>query len=386
MELNLDLVKEFDTLYSTRSSGKINVWNICIKKDDTIAYICTYTGQEGGKITEHIKKISVGKNIGKKNETTVVEQAISEAQSAWNKKKDKNGCRTDRDELKDALTFVPMSAQYFEERKKYINFETAYVQPKLDGVRCVLKKEGNEIKMFSKNGLEFNNLDHIKDLVSKLKFDDNVCLDGELYTEKFPFNKINGYVRRLDNKLKKDDLECIKNIDYHIFDCFDIDNVDWEYENRHKYLIKLLKKNKTQTLTLVKTIPIKEIEQVYDINKQFIDQGYEGIMIRNSLGKYKNSKTRSNDLQKYKLFKDDEYEITGFQEGEARDEGTVIWMCKIKNNKEFAVRPKGTLEERREMFKNGEKCIGKMLTVKYQELSDKGIPRFPVGLRIREID
>ena len=50
------------------------------------------------------------------------------------------------------------------------------------------------------------------------------------------------------------------------------------------------------------------------------------------------------------------------------------------------VRPTGTLEERGKMFKNGKKYVGKMLTVKYQELSEDGIPRFPVGKSVREID
>ena len=61
-----------------------------------------------------------------------------------------------------------------------------------------------------------------------------------------------------------------------------------------------------------------------------------------------------------------EYEILGYKEGEGRDKGTVIWICKVyKDSKEstFSVRPKGTLEFRKELFKNGDLYIGKKLTV-----------------------
>ena len=122
------------------------------------------------------------------------------------------------------------------------------------------------------------------------------------------------------------------------------------------------------------------------MNDKYIEHGFEGIIIRNGNGIYKNSKSRSNDLQKFKLFKDDEFEIVNFEEGDGQDKGTVIWVCITKDKKKFRVRPKGTIDERKKYFIEGNKKIGKKLTVKYQEMSEDGIPRFPIGLRIREID
>ena len=78
-----------------------------------------------------------------------------------------------------------------------------------------------------------------------------------------------------------------------------------------------------------------------------------------------------------------EYEIVGFKQGDGRDKGTVIWVCKT-DNKEFSVRPKGTIDSRKELFINAKSCIGKKLTVIYQELSEMGVPRFPVGKAIRD--
>ena len=83
-------------------------------------------------------------------------------------------------------------------------------------------------------------------------------------------------------------------------------------------------------------------------------------------------------------FKEGEYLIVGFKEGDGRDKGTVIWICKTEDNREFSVRPKGSMESRREYYDKGATYVGKKLTVIYQELSEMGVPRFPVGKAIRE--
>jgi DNA ligase-1 len=80
---------------------------------------------------------------------------------------------------------------------------------------------------------------------------------------------------------------------------------------------------------------------------------------------------------------EDEYRIIDFKEGEGRDAGAVIWVCETADGKEFTARPRGTMEQRREWFNDGESYIGKNLTVVYQELTEDGKPRFPVGKALR---
>ena len=111
---------------------------------------------------------------------------------------------------------------------------------------------------------------------------------------------------------------------------------------------------------------------------------YEGAILRNRDSIYEFR--RSKHLQKFKTFSDDEFEIIDFKEGTGHDLGTVIWKCKTKSGKEFDVRPIGTVQERSELFKNGDILVGKMLTVTYQELSEFGVPRFPVGKTIRDYE
>ena len=89
-------------------------------------------------------------------------------------------------------------------------------------------------------------------------------------------------------------------------------------------------------------------------------------------------------MQKYKEFHEEEYPIVGFDQGDGRDKGTVIWKCQTKEGRVFSVRPRGTHEYRNDLFKNGKLYVGKQLTVIFQELSELNVPRFPVGKAIRD--
>ena len=117
----------------------------------------------------------------------------------------------------------------------------------------------------------------------------------------------------------------------------------------------------------------------------YVHMGFEGIMIRDRRGKYLLAE-RSNNLLKFKKFQTEEYEIIGSNEGTGKDAETVIWICKNQRGESFAVRPTGSLAERKRMFIDRNKLMGKMLTVQFQNLTEYGFPRFPVGLGIRDYE
>ena len=87
-----------------------------------------------------------------------------------------------------------------------------------------------------------------------------------------------------------------------------------------------------------------------------------------------------------KTFLDGEYRIVDYLEGTGNEAGCVIWGCETPDGQTFRVRPRGTQEDRKVLFQNGNDYIGKMLTVRYQELTDEGVPRFPVGIAIRDYE
>jgi DNA ligase-1 len=122
------------------------------------------------------------------------------------------------------------------------------------------------------------------------------------------------------------------------------------------------------------------MSEIEDAHSHYTEYGYEGIMIRGN-GLYKHG--RSKDLLKYKKFKDSEYLVVGHTEGTGAHAGTVIFTCQSGSDKTFNVVMNGPLEKRREMLKHVDDYYGKYLTVKYQELSSDGVPRFPIGLGFR---
>ena len=93
---------------------------------------------------------------------------------------------------------------------------------------------------------------------------------------------------------------------------------------------------------------------------------------------------RNSDLLKYKYFIDSEYKIIGLKIEINNGIELPMWRCITDGGKEFTCRPIGSYAHKKELLINNEKYIGKMLTVKYQELSDDGIPRFGVGKSIRQ--
>jgi DNA ligase-1 len=107
-------------------------------------------------------------------------------------------------------------------------------------------------------------------------------------------------------------------------------------------------------------------------------------MLRNATGVYRG--VRSKELQKYKEFQDDEYEVVDFRQGEGQEEGCVLWVCRTPSGTPFSVRPRGTREDRAVLYQKGADYVGQRLTVRFQELTDDGVPRFPVGIAFRDYE
>jgi ATP-dependent DNA ligase len=126
-------------------------------------------------------------------------------------------------------------------------------------------------------------------------------------------------------------------------------------------------------------------EQIEEYKEMFNENGYEGIIIRNANGKYLMGH-RSNDLLKYKDFVDDEFLVVGAKTGVGRFSDCVIWVCKTQDGKTFDVNHKCSMEKRKKYFQVRHNYIGRMLTVRYQNLSKDGLPIFPVGIDFRDYE
>ena len=393
----------FPELQGEATTGKTKMWSIRVLERDTTGVIETTHGYIDGKKQVNEKVISVGKNIGKKNETTPLQQAVSEAKASWIKKKEsgysplgvttspitvsditKGVAAVDLDESEsdeddsgrgkgiDKDVPSPMLAHDFLKRGKSIKFP-CYAQRKYDGTRCVaISGKG----LYSRNKKRYPHLDHIVAEINKLP--STIILDGELYSDTLTFQEIVGIVKR--ETLKEGDEKKQLQIKLHVYDIIN----KAPYELRYTNLQILFNKYKFQHLVLVKSDICESEEAIKELHARYVAEGFEGLMLRNKTGLYKNS--RSVDLQKFKEFFDGEFKIVAYKEGEGLEAGCVIWVCEAENGLQFACRPRGTREVRVELYSDGDKYVGKKLTVRYQEMTDSNVPRFPVGIAIRDYE
>ena len=384
---------DFPTLFGEASTGKRKVYNIKVV-ENTTASGATYGtivkeyGYEDGKKQINEKDIYEGKNIGRSNETTALEQAISEARNSWQKKRSEGYKPADDEDSgeEEAASAgagrhkaiaedvpAPMLAHDFNKRGHNIKFP-CYVQRKYDGTRCVAVPGTG---LFSRNRKAYPNLDHIKAELSVLP--PSLILDGELYSDELTFQDIVGMVKR--ETLKAGDQVKQLKVQFHVYDIIS----DAPYEERLGRLQALMAAYNFTYIKLVKTEVAAASQDVKCLHAAYVAEGYEGIMLRNAAGLYKVG-NRSADLQKYKEFLDTEYPVVGFKEGEGAEAGCVIWLCRTPEGREFACRPRGTREDRQALFADGASYVGKPLTVRYQELTDEGLPRFPVGIAFRDYE
>ena len=408
-------LSSYPTLYGTDKSGRTKMWQITIESFDNgnKAIVTTMYGLVDGKKQLTERTYTTGKNIGKSNETTPYEQALSEARSKWNDKKEKEGYtvgdaevpssggkqesnapESDDQDIPQTTKILPMLAHVFDpaksktkKSKSVLNFP-CYIQPKLDGVRCVCYLSDDKTKVLaqSRTGAYFESVGHITtELLGPFSTNPELgglILDGELYSEEMPFEVLVGLVKK--KKLTEQDIKQLSLVSYNVYDIVDLSGT-MTFSERYDKLQRVVEILQNPYIHLVTTVIGNNENDFREFFASCIRDGFEGVMLRTTQGKYR-CNYRSHDLQKYKEFMESEYEIVGYREAEGRDKGTVVWICKVGDGTEnvFSVRPKGTMDSRRELYANGSKYVGKMLTVVYQELSEGGVPRFPVGKCIRD--
>ena len=277
--------------------------------------------------------------VSRTNVKTGYEKALARAKTMWTNEKTKG------------VQILPMLANKWEDRHHYIT-EPFYVQPKLDGVRLLVSKSG----CFSRTGKVVNGVEH---LTKDLK--DGEWLDGECYAPGKTFEEITSMFKMNPQKLE-----------FHVFDYFNTHKPDLPFAERQKRVT-------------VETLLVQKKSDIHKLHAKFVNQGHEGIMIREATSIYEIGK-RSNYLLKFKEFQTEEYEIIGANCGHGRDADAVVWVCKTATGHEFTVRPEGTIKQREVYYANRNRYIGKLLTVRFQNLTALGVPRFPVGVVIRDYE
>jgi DNA ligase 1 len=458
-------------------------------------------GVRGGKLTETTRYVTQGKNLGKSNETTPLQQAISEAESLARAQLDAGyialpSSSVIDDDINDdgegkkigntvqAKTMAagpteqvlfPMLAHEYSKHIATVTFP-CILQPKLDGIRLIagpgraslkgpLSSKLQPLTLRTRTG-KLLPAGSFGDLALQLAphVPEGVYLDGEMYMHGHRFEEITSMFKHGDVGLQ-----------YCVYDLFDASKPHMSTTERFEQLAKIVNKvmnthansglpptTKGPSSTLGQHVPFATMARVNsrvgtskgdvdDAHAAYVELGYEGVMIRSMKGPYEPGK-RSKNLLKLKAFVTDEFEIIDVIEADGADVGTAIFVCRVpgrghsadatttsnnstttSNNSTttsmttsattssstnindaddmpnarsdddikkkmvimtrsstFNVRMKASREVRRaylqQFRRDPTSIIGRMVTVRYQELTANGIPRFPVALALRDYE
>ena len=359
---------QFQPLYKPDTKGNACVWSIAVNDDSyTISH-----GKVGGKIQDKTT-ICAPKNVGRSNESTGAQQALKEAEAKWIERKDRKGYGLTVEEATDCEK--PMLAMDFHKAGHRISFP-CLVQPKLDGVRAFIKRVSNdEITITSRTGKDFPaDLSHIKEWARRT-MDVGLVLDGELYIHGKELEDIVSAVKKTKPSTA--------DVKFWIFDYVDptdgfIQRIDWLNEN---FFIN--NDLSGEPIVLIETFEARSEVDLKNMHRGYVAEGFEGIMLRNFTGAYKAGK-RSPDLQKYKLFLDEEFMIMGVLEDK---DGNPVFRL-VCGDDSFTCVLKGDKDVNRAKYITGNAdVIGEYMTVKYQKkYRDSGLPQFPTGVAIRNYE
>lgn len=343
------------TLYKKDSKGKLRIWVIRTEGAEIIENYGLIEGKQARN-----NKTCKGKNLGKSNETTPEQQAILEMKSRVAKKRDE-GYKNTQQEAMDEMIVLPMLAKSYDKEHKKIEWP-CFVQPKLDGMRALY----HDGRLISRKGKEIKTMGHI---LTALK-DVNIILDGELYVHGETFQEN----MKLIKKYREGQTEKV------CFHVYDIVAPDLPYINRYAILRDVVSSLKTTTVKLVPSTCIYDEEQLKEEHQYNLSAHFEGSMIRWGDDGYKID-GRSSNLLKYKDFQDVTATIIDVLPQDARPTHGML-LCKNSMGV-FKATPKVSHTEREEMLTNKQNYIGTTAEIRYFELTEDGLPRFPVCVGFR---
>tara|TARA_R100000655_G_scaffold46945_1_gene83936 strand:- start:560 stop:1405 length:846 start_codon:yes stop_codon:yes gene_type:complete len=281
------------------------------------------------------------------------------------------------------MRYKPMLAYPVSDKPIDYN-KPVFLQPKLDGVRCLIQYEGGGIcKAYSRTGKEWKNIDHI--LMNLTEFfveHPNIVLDGELYNHdlKDDFEKIISLVR----KTKPTDEDRVESAEMVQFHCYDTIMKHMPYHDRAKFLISNLRDSYCVRFLPAFSVDCEERSKLY--HQENLGAGYEGSILRTN-DVYKCG--RSWSLRKFKDFSDAEATITGFVEGKGKRKGTLGKFLMVDDDgNEFGCPPgKGyNYQDMKNLLFRAPHYIGAKATFTYFERTKAGSYRHPLFKCIRDYE
>lgn len=352
---------EFDKLYKRDLNGGIRVW--WVEADYQALRYRTHSGLEGGAIVCSGWTNWDGPSMSDRVQTLYTKQL---GQGRYHR---------DKVDIDNFVYHKPMLAKTYDGKVRSKPF---FMQPKLDGIRCVATSEG----LFSRTGKQFTSIPHIsRALTSFFEQFPDAILDGELYNHELhnDFNKIVSLVRRGDPSPEVERL-----VQYHIYDMFS----PMRFKGRWNFLGHLGMNlypviQVVDTICSVKGPPNPELNDPDRLMADWIEMGFEGMMVRYDTTGYEPGK-RSWQLQKRKNFLTEEFSLVGISEGQGNRSGIAGFITyTLPDGRTFKSGIRGDYAYCHSILYNKDLYVGGTGTVRFANWTPNGIPRFPVTIDLQ---
>jgi DNA ligase-1 len=260
-----------------------------------------------------------------------------------------------------------------------------FIQPKLDGVRCLIQREGDDmafvVKAYSRTGKEWKNINHILDeLAPFFAKHPNVILDGELYNHDFKddFESIISMVRKT-KPTDEDRSISRKNVQFH---CYDTIMEHMPFDQRNNFITKEL--SISYCIKQLMTYEIYNEEAAKERHRINLKAGYEGSILRTN-DTYKCG--RSWSLRKFKDFSDDEALLLDWVEGKGKRKGTIgKFMAQDSEGNIFGMPVMDKFDYLQDNFEEMKTWVGKLATFTYFERTNANSYRHPLFKAIRDYE
>ena len=354
-------IKEGPVLRDESKTGKMKHWQLLLLTDGKDFFIQkTWWLGEDGKKTEATPTKIEGKNAGRSNATTNMEQAELAFTRAIKRRQDKG---FSLDGTSTHVPTKPMLALSFEKRKDRITKWPVFVQPKYDGHRMLM----DGARAWTRGGK-----DHVVANVKHLMFDtDGYTLDGEIMLPK------GRYLAETSSAIKNPKSQMQGKLVFYVYDVV----VDLPYAERYELLKELLA-DAPANVELVPTVTAQNPEEVMEFHGAAVKAGFEGAIVRLDGSGYEVG-ARTDQLLKVKAFQDEEFQVVSVDEGEGSNVGLAILVLELPNGKTFNAVPEGGMALRRELWKNRHDLLGQFWTVRYFYKSKDGVPIYPIAVTER---
>jgi len=364
------------TLYTTDSKGKTRWW----KMEQDGPRFRTVSGLLDGKAVESEWTECFPKNVGRANATTAEEQCSAEILSLYTKKLDRKYHTAE--DFKAAGSSAGYKFQGPMLATKYESFPgPCYSQPKLDGYRSTADATAG---LLSRQGKPWRH-DHILDALAPIfAAFPGIVLDGELYNHdlKDDFNELGSLIKK-DKRTPEQDAKTREVVQYHIYDIL---SHPGPFIERIHVLREILDElgDESPVIKFVRTDQVGSEDELNELYASYMEDGYEGQMVRLQHTLYEGNGKRSKGLMKRKEFFDEEYEVIEVHEGKGNWAGhakAVTFRMPDGRLTENGEHPKagikGTKEFAKELLTNWRKYEG--VTIRSFIKTPAGIPRFGVA-------